>query len=125
MAVCGIVVIYAGLMKKHLTEYLKKYGKDVEYIDYDLGEVCFKTKQIKVKATMQEKQDWYSQLIGYTRTKGFNQGWASHKYRSRFGVWPNKLHTGSTKPTTEVLAWIRGQAARAAIAKKYQETKHV
>jgi len=100
------------------------YGKDVEYIDYELGEVCFKTKQVKVKASMEDKQEWFSQLLGYAATKGFNSGYASHKYRAKFGVWPNKLEKTRSNPKTEVLAWVRGEAARAAIAKKYQEAKN-
>ena len=97
---------------------IKRMSKDVEYIDADLGEVCFKTKKVKKTHSKQEKQDWYAQLISYARTKGFKDGWCSHKFRSRFGTWPKGLVRREQQPTVEVLSWIRGQAARAAIAKK-------
>ena len=97
---------------------IKRMSKDVEYIDADLGEVCFKTKKVKKTHSKQEKQDWYAQFISYARTKGFKDGWYSHKFRSRFGTWPKGLVRREQQPTVEVLSWIRGQAARAAIAKK-------
>lgn len=102
---------------------MKKYPKDVEYIDYDLGEVCFKSRKAKTKATPADKQDWYSQLIGYGREKNYKPGWAAHKFKVKFGVWPNKLQKTSKTPTLAVLGWIRGQAARDAIARKARERK--
>ena len=36
----------------------------------------------------QMKQRWISELMDYCHRKGFNPGWASHKYREKFGVWP-------------------------------------
>jgi superfamily II DNA or RNA helicase len=99
---------------------IKQYGKDVEYIDADLGEVCFKSKTVKVKATMEDKKEWYSQLSGHARQKGYKSGWISHKYREKFGVWPNKINEHPKTPSIEVLAWLRGKAAQHAIARKHE-----
>jgi len=103
----------------------KRQGKDVDFIDAELGLVCFKTNRAtKVKARIEDKQRWYSELLGYARRKGYQPGWAYHKYREVFGVGPaNTMHKCSAEPGPEVLAWIRGQAARRAIAAKYQAQK--
>jgi superfamily II DNA or RNA helicase len=102
---------------------VKKMPKDVEYIDATLGEVCFKTKKVKKKASNEDKQKWYAQLLGYAETKGYSTGWAAHKYRDKFGVWPRNVDRIRQKPEPEVLAWIRGQAARAAIARRYEQKR--
>lgn len=99
----------------------KRMGKNVDFIDAELGLVCFKTNLAKVKARIEDKQRWYSELLGYARAKGFKPGWAYHKYRDLFGVAPShQLQKRSENPGPEVLAWIRGQAARRAMAAKFQ-----
>jgi hypothetical protein len=117
---CGLV--YTGQLKcpqcGNIPD-IKQYGKDVEYIDADLGEVCFKSKTAKVKATMEDKTAWFAQLSGYAQQKGYKDGWISHKYREKFSVWPNKIHAAPTSPSTEVLAWIRARMAHNAIARKH------
>jgi superfamily II DNA or RNA helicase len=87
----------------------EQLGKDVEYIDGELGEVCFKTKAVKVKASKLEKEHWHSQLQGYAREKGYKEGWIFHKYRAKFGVKPVGMCTTPSKPGPEVLGWIRNQ----------------
>ena len=36
-----------------------------------------------------EKTAFFAELKGYATARGYNGGWASHKYRERFGIWPN------------------------------------
>lgn len=112
--------VYTGQLKcpecRHIPD-LKKLGKDVAFIDASLGEVCFHTKTAKVKAaTKEERQRWYSELLGYAKERGFAEGWAWHKCRAKFGSAPRGYFSPRT-PSPEVRAWIRGQAAMAAIAK--------
>lgn len=64
------------------------------------------------KFTMAQKADWYSQfkqleLIGEKKT-----GWAAHKYREKFGVWPNHPSIKGApyrKPTVEVINFVRSR----------------
>ena len=43
-------------------------------------------------ATKEDKSVFYSELLLYSRGKGYKDGgWASHKYRERYGVWPNAI----------------------------------
>lgn len=37
------------------------------------------------------KAIWYGNLLRYARAKRYKEGWAKHKYREKFGVWPNAI----------------------------------
>jgi superfamily II DNA or RNA helicase len=60
---------------------------------------------------MHVKKDTYAQLLWFARKNGYRDGWAAHKYRRRFGVWPsNKIERDETKPISrDLLKWVRAQ----------------
>jgi DNA repair protein RadD len=86
----------------------------IKTVDGELTEVDGK----KHKATMIEKQDWYSGLLGYAREKGYKDGWAANQYREKFGVWPNHMQRRVKTPTIEMRSWIKSQAIRYAKRKE-------
>lgn len=65
-------------------------------------------KMEKIKAySMAEKSAWYSSLLRYARSKGYSEGWAAHKYREKFEVWPRSLTIDPNKPMLpEVMSWL-------------------
>jgi superfamily II DNA or RNA helicase len=56
-----------------------------------------------------ERQSFYSQLIGIAETRGYRPGWAFHKYREKFGVDPKGLHHQAMEPTASVQKWVRSR----------------
>jgi len=57
--------------------------------------------------SMAEKSEWYSSLIRYARLKGYSDGFAAHKYREKFGVWPRSLNVNPNRPMLpEVEKWL-------------------
>lgn len=42
-------------------------------------------------ATPEEKAAEYKRLLAVAERKGFDEGWAAHRYRDSFGVWPRGL----------------------------------
>jgi len=63
----------------------------------------------------QMKQRWISELMDYCHRKGFNPGWASHKYREKFGVWPVGLdRTPEICKSKDVMNFITYAQIRAA-----------
>jgi len=49
---------------------------------------------------------FYSSLLKLSRTWGFKDGWAAHKYKERFGVWPRSINTNLSQPLLpEAQAW--------------------
>ena len=61
---------------------------------------------------MQNKQNVYSQLIWYCNQHGYKPGWANHKYKTLFGVWPRNVKRTPREPSQELLNWIRSQNIR-------------
>ena len=55
-------------------------------------------------------QEFYSQLLHYARSRNFKEGWASHKYKEKFGVYPRGLSQVAKSPNTDTLNWIKSRA---------------
>lgn len=56
-----------------------------------------------------EQQDFYGQILYYARSRGYKDGWAAHKYKERFGVFPRGLADKPTTPTSKTISWIRSR----------------
>ena len=68
--------------------------------------------------TPERKAEWLGELELYAQTRGFKQGWASHKYREKFGVWPNKIQaTKASGLSDEVSRWIKSRNIAASYAR--------
>lgn len=96
---------------------MKQIGKDIEYIDGTLGEIIRKGDRKSVKVpTSEEKASWYRQLKHYCNQHGYNPGWLSHKFREKFGTWPNKYKNLSpaAEVSPEVIGFIRHTVIRRA-----------
>jgi hypothetical protein len=67
--------------------------------------------------SIEDKAAFVGELKGHATLRGYNYGWASHKYRERFGVWPNDPRVRCTRPAPPSLKtknWIISrQIARA------------
>lgn len=60
--------------------------------------------------TNDEKCRFYAELKGYADDHGYKNGWSDHKYKTKFGVWPN-AHKGTppASPGIETKAWLTSQ----------------
>ena len=54
-------------------------------------------------------QDFYSQVLFYAKTRGYKDGWAAHKYKEKFGVWPKGLQEKMEPPSPETMGWIKSR----------------
>jgi len=89
---------------------IKNYAKKIEAIDAEL-QLIGKNKQ--PKATMEDKRVFYGMLEYYRRTKGYAEGYSSHKFREKFGVWPNSFkNQGPIKPDITFKNWMRHLAIK-------------
>ena len=73
------------------------------------------------KYSWEQKQQFIAGLRGFAQAKGFNRGYAAHKYQEKFGVWPNDPRVRDVPAGTisaEVSNWIRSQQIRFAKSKQ-------
>jgi DNA repair protein RadD len=78
----------------------------VEVLDGDLAHV---QRNGEIKVTTQDKRSFYAQLLGYVREKGYREGWAAHKFKSKFGHWPAGARPKPETPTAATRSWIRSR----------------
>jgi ribosomal protein L37AE/L43A len=73
--------------------------------------------------THEDKQKLYSELVGYQKEremkgKPISDGWISHKYREKTGVWPKNMHRSPRVPSPETRRWIQHQNIKFAKGRK-------
>jgi DNA repair protein RadD len=71
--------------------------------------VAGRLEELSNGATNQKdnKQSFYSELIFIAKERNYNQNWAGHKYREKFGVWPRGLYDQPVEPSLKTLQWVR------------------
>lgn len=68
-----------------------------------------------------QKQRWYSELLFLCEAGQYNPGWAAHKYKEKFGSWPNGLSKTPIAPTSEVSKWVVASRIRWAKSKRKEQ----
>jgi DNA repair protein RadD len=79
---------------------------DVETIDGELVELGSRRSGAP---TIADKAAFFGELKGHAQIHGYNEGWVSHKYRERFGVWPNDPRVRcarATPPSPRTESWL-------------------
>lgn len=84
---------------------------EVEVEDGQLA-LLKKSKKHKAAADFGSKQDVYSMLLGHVQARGYARGFAAHKYRQLFGVWPRGLIDQPAEPSPRLASWLKAQAIR-------------
>ncbi len=74
-----------------------------------------RTQRKHQSESWEEKAAFMGGLKNYAQQHGYQPGWVAHKYRERYGVWPNDPRVKSAPPTlvtAEQERWIRSAAIR-------------
>jgi len=67
-----------------------------------------KIKKRKESVSMTEKREWFAMLKGYGMKRKYHKGWAYHKFKEKFGVYPTRTkQTQPAEPSAEVQEWVR------------------
>jgi DNA repair protein RadD len=64
------------------------------------------------QASIEEKAIFFAELKGHATLRGHKEGWAAHKYREKFGVWPNDprvRHARPTPPSLKTANWLKSR----------------
>lgn len=83
-------------------------------IETEEGELAEVKPGAPRKMSMADKRDFYGQVLWIARDRNRSQGWASHTYRDRFGVWPiGEAKAAMPKPPTpEVMNFVKAKDIR-------------
>jgi len=73
-------------------DYIKAMLEQMTVFEWESKKPKKEEKPKKVEATMFQKQEWFSGFLTLADQRGKVEGWAAHRYREKFGVWPNQLH---------------------------------
>ncbi len=84
---------------------------DGELVELARAEAASKKSRSK-EMTMDQKQRFYSELLGWAQHKGYKEGWAANQYRQRLDVWPNQLQKTPASTSIETQSWIKSQQIR-------------
>lgn len=76
--------------------------------------------------TWDQKVNFIGQLKAYAVAKGYAKGWVAHKYKDKYGVFPNDPRVKNAPLSdidAEVKNWIKHQAIKRAKSKKIHERR--
>jgi len=87
----------------------RRKAETFEVIDGQLGQVD-RTRRVKTSPpSFDEKRRWHCELAFIADEKGYQRGWVSHKYRERFGSWPEARTVIPQPAGQEVRGWVRSR----------------
>jgi DNA repair protein RadD len=81
--------------------------KSPRTLDGELVQVGSKKTKEKVEKIELPRSQWYGGLLWIAHERGYSEGWAAHKYREKFGNWPNGMAKVATQPHPEVIKFER------------------
>jgi DNA repair protein RadD len=74
------------------------------------GELVEMRSRSSVLSTGAEQTIFYCELKHYALERGYRSGWIAHKFKERFGYWPNGFeHLQPLEPSRATLNWIRSK----------------
>jgi superfamily II DNA or RNA helicase len=79
----------------------------VEVIDGDLGRV---ERDRTVIAAMVDQRRFYAMLLYIASERGYQRGWAGHKFKEKFGAWPSWRFIDPLPADDFVRSWVRSRA---------------
>jgi superfamily II DNA or RNA helicase len=89
---------------------LQPRPRDVATIAGELGELSRDgTVRPRAASLADNKLSFYRQLLWIARERGYKPGWAAHKYREKFDVWPRRQVAEPEPPAPEVLSWVHSR----------------
>ena len=81
----------------------------VDVADGELG-LIDRNRVVKLpNRSADDQQRFYRQLLYIASERGYQRGWAAHKYREKFGGWPSWRDLEPAIPDPAVRSWVRSR----------------
>lgn len=84
--------------------YERKPKPGVSMVNGELLELAETNKKLMI-----DNKQFYAELLYYSKQKGYKEGWASHKYKEKFGVFPRSIPKDIAPPSTQTMKWIKSR----------------
>ena len=102
--------------------HVRKRTSDVIMHDGYLSELSLDgTQNVVANVSHELRQDWYSGLLFIAMERNYNHGWAAHKFKEKFGNYPNDYRKKAVPPSNAVRSWVRSRQIAYAKAKARSE----
>jgi DNA repair protein RadD len=91
----------------------------VDFVDGELGLVARDRSVVMLSPSFTDQRDFYAQLLWIASERGYQPGWAAHKFKEKIGDWPppTMRRTSAVPPTAAVRSWVRSRQIAFAKAK--------
>ncbi|MGA8757449.1 MAG: hypothetical protein WB611_14180, partial [Stellaceae bacterium] len=82
-----------------------------DFADGELGRVARDHSVAVQSYSAKDQRDFYGQLLWIAGEKGYQAGWAAHKFKEKFGDWPRPAmrHVDAALPSDAVRAWVKSR----------------
>jgi superfamily II DNA or RNA helicase len=102
----------------HCGWYPRRPAEAIVFDDGDLHPYDPNSRTAKpAGADPNDRMRWHAMFVHIAQQRGYKPGWAAHKYKEKFGVWPLRSQPTPQEPSSEVLSWIRSRNIAYAKAK--------
>ena len=85
---------------------------EIEHRDGELVELGARPTKRSAARTILEQEEFHGELRWIASVRGYAPGWAAHKFKERFGLWPNdwqvRLAT-PREPSLKTKNWLRSR----------------
>ncbi|MCK0171471.1 DEAD/DEAH box helicase [Aliiroseovarius sp. S1123] len=94
----------------------RSVSRDIDVAQGDLVEVAHRL----CPAEREDRQRFFGMCLWLSKERDYSDGWASHKFREKFGDWPRGLDRTPIKPDQAFLNWEKSRRIARAKAKAKQ-----
>ena len=91
---------------------VREVRTEIEHRDGELIELGSRPTKRNAAQAICEQEEFHGELRWIAAVRGYASGWAAHKFRERFGIWPNdwqvRLAT-PREPSLRTKNWLRSR----------------
>jgi superfamily II DNA or RNA helicase len=102
----------------HCGYYPKRAAEAIAFQDGNLALYDRRTGTALQTSDPEEQRRWHAELASIAFQRGYKPGWASYKFKEKFGHWPPRIEPTPMEPSLEVLAWVRSRTIAWAKSKR-------
>jgi superfamily II DNA or RNA helicase len=105
---CGSIRM-AGAACTHCGFLPQRPPRAVPFRDGDLALVDRKRRTAQSFSDPDLRLRWYAMLTAIAIERSYKPGWATYKYKEKFGTWPATRSIAPMEPTPECRSWARSR----------------